>query len=545
MSTPAPAPDALILGSGIAGLTAGALLAHAGQRVRVLEAHYHPGGYGHTFHFGEGDDRIAFNAQLHYVWNCGPGETVDRMLRKLGLHTSVTFERYDPDGFDRMEMPGHSLRIPMDWGELVERLQGAFPAHAQACADFIAEVRGTEDELGVVARDDRPLVLLAQAHKLRRVLRYRDATLQDVFDRFGLPQAAQTLLALQWPDFLEPPNRLSFFAWVMLFAGYVQGAWYPTRHFEHFVDSLVQTIEQNGGEVRLRRRVVDFVSEGEAIVGVVEEAVDDKGEGTGALTTHRVARGGRVICNFDPRRAAEMIGVERFSGAVRRTLDYTYSASNFMAYVVVKGIDLRDYGFGRYNLFHTDDVDLNRCFHHMYRLGDYSKVSFAMTTPSLLTDVGGDCPEGQQIVEFLTVADHARFSALKFSDPRAYRRLKQRIFDAILDVVERDYVPGFREHICFKMTGSPTTNERYCLSPMGHSYGSAMTPAQIRNRVPPDSSIPGLYFCSATAGFAGFSGAVWTGTRMYERLTGDSVAYGPHLAGVGPTEPPRRGLFRR
>jgi hypothetical protein len=58
-----------------------------------------------------------------------------------------------------------------------------------------------------------------------RVLQYRNDTLQAVFDRFSLPQAAQTLLALQWPDFMLPPQELSFFAWVMLFTGYQGGAY--------------------------------------------------------------------------------------------------------------------------------------------------------------------------------------------------------------------------------------------------------------------------------------------------------------------------------
>jgi all-trans-retinol 13,14-reductase len=33
-------------------------------------------------------------------------------------------------------------------------------------------------------------------------LGYLNSTLQDVFDKFKLPQEAQTLLALQWADFL-------------------------------------------------------------------------------------------------------------------------------------------------------------------------------------------------------------------------------------------------------------------------------------------------------------------------------------------------------
>ena len=41
--------DDIIIGSGMAGLAVGSLLAKAGRRVAVLEAHDQPGGYAHTF----------------------------------------------------------------------------------------------------------------------------------------------------------------------------------------------------------------------------------------------------------------------------------------------------------------------------------------------------------------------------------------------------------------------------------------------------------------------------------------------------------------
>ena len=42
-------PDYLIIGSGLSALTFGALMANAGKTVQILEAHEHPGGFGHTF----------------------------------------------------------------------------------------------------------------------------------------------------------------------------------------------------------------------------------------------------------------------------------------------------------------------------------------------------------------------------------------------------------------------------------------------------------------------------------------------------------------
>lgn len=519
--TSGDAPDFLVVGSGLAGLAFGALMARAGRRVRVLEAHHRAGGYGHTFEFGDDRRRYRFNAQFHYVWNCGAGRTVHNFLRKLDLERTVTFEEYDRTGFDRMRMPGWSLDIPGDFSELARRLGDLFPSAAGRLADFVEEIRQTERELDALPEPGGVLALAARLPRLRRVVRYRHATLQDVYDRFALPQEAQTLLALQWPDFMLPPRELSFFAWVMLFAGYIRGAYYPTHHFEHVIDSLVRVIEDGGGELRLGARVTAFLEQDRRVLGVRTEEVLDTGESTGRFEEHRARD---TICNMDPRRAAAMIGLERFSRPLRRRLAYDYSASNFMAYCAVDGLDLRDYGFGRSNLFHTEHPDLNEVFRAMHDRGDYSRPSFAATVPSLLTDDRSDCPPGTQILELLTVASYDRFHHLKIANARVYREKKQAVLDAMLDVLQRRYVPHLRKHLCFKMTGSPTTNERYCLSPAGNSYGSAMTPENVGpGRLDHRSSLAGLHFCNASSGFAGFTGTIWTGCRLYEHLSGDSV----------------------
>ncbi len=508
-------PDYLIVGSGISALAFGALMARSGRSVRVLEAHDVPGGYGHTFEVGG----YRFNAQLHYVWNCGEGRTVHRFLDKLGLLDTVRFNEYDRDGFDRMRMPGYAVDIPADMELLKERLGALFPGHARPIAAFLDEVDRTADELESLPSPRSLLRLLPRLHRLTRVVRYRHATLQDVFDRFDLPLEAQTLIALQWPDFLLPPARLSFFAWLLLFTGYQKGAYYPEHHFEHVIDTLVGIIRDSGSEVLLQHKVVDFVVDGGRVSGVLAQEIDANGA---ALGPARPFTGREVVCNMDPRTAAEWVGFEHFAPATRRKLDYDYSPSSFMAYCVVEDLDLEAHGFGRSNLFHTEDPDLNRCFERMCRRGDYSAPSFAFTNPTLLTDDRSDCPQGQQIVELLTVADYARFRDLKLASRRAYNAAKTAVFDALCDVVERDYLPGFRDHLCFKMLGSPTTNERYCLAPFGHSYGSNMTPYNISSgRLDHASSVPGLHFCSASSGFAGFSGAIWTGSSLYERLSGD------------------------
>ncbi len=510
--------DYLIVGSGLAALSFGALMARAGRRVTIVEAHEKAGGYGHTFDVGP----YRFNAQLHYVWNVDAGRTVGEFLRKIGVADEVEFVSLDPSGYDHMRIPGYALDVPYDYDELARRLGGLFPARAASLADFVEEVRATDLELESLPRSALDFRRIAQCRGYRRLIRYRSATLGDVFDRFELPLEARALLALQWPDFLLPPRQLSFFAWVKLFGGYARGAYYPKKHFHHVIDVLVRVIEANGGRVLLQRKAVGFLFEGRRARGVRVEQMNDHGTGTGRFDE---LRGEEIVCNMDPRRAAEIIGFDRFSKTVRRRLSYEYSPSSFVAYCAVRGLDLRDHGFGAFNVFHADDPDLDGLFAAMHDRGNYGRLSFAMSTPTLISDEIGDCPPGQQILELLTVADHRRFLDLKLNDPRAYRAAKQRIFDAMLDVIESDYVPNIREHLAVHVTGSPTTSERYVGAPAGNSYGSTMTPRRIwPGRLDHRTSIPGLHFCNASSGFAGFAGTIWTGCRLYEHLTHDRVS---------------------
>jgi len=262
--------------------------------------------------------------------------------------------------------------------------------------------------------------------------------------------------------------------------------------------------------------------EGRSVQGVVTEKVTDSQK-------RREYSAKTIICNMDPKKAAQMIGLDKFSLLVKSRLNYDYSPSNYMAYCAVKGIDLRDYGFGKCNLFHSGHKSINEAFDTMYRKGDYSKPSFAMTTPSLMTEVRGDCPEGHQIVEFLTVAEYHRFKGLKLQTGRGYQKKKAAILEAILDVVEKQYVPNFRDHLVLNMTGGPTTNERYCWVPEGNSYGSNMTPKNVGlNRLDSHTSLKNFYFCGASSGFAGFAKTVWTGGALYEKITGDRIPINLH-----------------
>ena len=127
--------DYVILGAGLGGLSAAACLARQGHEVAVLEKHYLPGGCCHTFDYGE----YSFCADVHYIYQCGPGQTIDRLLDYLDR--DVPFNSLDPDCIDRVITPDVDFKIPLGWENLRTRLLATFPEERVAIDHYCDEIR--------------------------------------------------------------------------------------------------------------------------------------------------------------------------------------------------------------------------------------------------------------------------------------------------------------------------------------------------------------------------------------------------------------------
>ncbi len=116
-STQHAAPwDAVVIGSGLGGLSCAAYLCAAGKRTLVLEAHYVAGGNSQVFRRGRHGKHYEFDVGIHYIGECGKEGSITRILRGCGLEDRIRFRPPRPARLHDADLPRSDLPRPRRMG---------------------------------------------------------------------------------------------------------------------------------------------------------------------------------------------------------------------------------------------------------------------------------------------------------------------------------------------------------------------------------------------------------------------------------------------
>lgn len=500
--------DYAIIGMGIGGLTLGALLAQAGHKVIIFEQHYVPGGYGHTFRQG----RFSFCAELHYVWDCGPGERVFQMLEKLGLEKQVTFHRLDPNGFDRIVAPGIDYTIGSGFERERQRLSDLFPAHASELRRYFEIIACIHEQLYDLPIGFTWRTVLNHPRRYSHIIRYLKWTLEDLFDQLRFPDDLRLILAGQSAIFWAPPRDLSLVVQAGGVGSYDRGAYYPAQSFMHVMKSLLRKIKENSGCRSMLSTEITRI-----------DVEDGKAQ---SVTT---ARGDRFTADHflfdgDAQLSLNLIGEEHFPKAFRKKLRYEYGTSVLSVYLGLKKLDLRRYGFGEHNLFWHPKVNLNEVYDDQLSDQIPERPYFFCNAPTLRSHDATLAPEGCSQLVMIAPCNYDLFRKLRDRSEDEYQSAKQLYADNIVAVLESEFIPGLSEYIVEKVIGSPLTNEFYVRAPKGNCYSTPLDPKHVNlGRLNYKSPFPNLSYVGASSCLPGFATIIHFACMLYEKLTGDQV----------------------
>src|SRR3978361_1276486 len=129
--------DTIIIGSGAGGMAAAICLARAGQKVLILEQHYVPGGWCHSF-FLNGQ---RFSPGVHYIGLLDKGQSLNQLYEGLGVANDLVFFRMNKKGYEHCWIGDERIDMPAGKEELYKTLSARFPGERKGLKKYLALVR--------------------------------------------------------------------------------------------------------------------------------------------------------------------------------------------------------------------------------------------------------------------------------------------------------------------------------------------------------------------------------------------------------------------
>ena len=261
----APAYDAVVIGSGMGGLTTAALLSELGRRVCVLEQHYTAGGYTHSFE----RNGYEWDVGVHYIGDVGASTRTRKMFDFL----SDDKLEWAPmaDEYDRFYVGDRTYNAMAGKQAFRDNLVRQFPDEADAIDAYMNLLRQVGRALGDLGMEK---VLKPWQRKLAgpvMKLRTPDVMYRSTWDVLRELTRNDDLIATlcgQWGDMGLPPKQSAFMVHAMIARHYLYGGFYPVGGSWRIADSIIPKIRKPGGEVFTYARVEQIVVENDAVRGV-------------------------------------------------------------------------------------------------------------------------------------------------------------------------------------------------------------------------------------------------------------------------------------
>ncbi|MEX0658273.1 MAG: NAD(P)/FAD-dependent oxidoreductase [Egibacteraceae bacterium] len=463
--------DVIVIGSGIAGLTAGALLAYTGRRVVVCEQADGLGGYAHAFQRGD-HGQYTFDPAVHLL---ADQQLFGGVLQLLGVRDSCTF--IPSEHFYRAILPDYAIDLPADREGYVETHVEAFPHEAEGIRGFWEMCRTVHREAHDMPAALHLRDLDAAVAAAPNMFRYRQSTLADVLDEYIDDPRAKAVCAVPWQYLGVPPSMAAFQTFAQLTTVHTDDLFAIEGGVERLIHALADAITSRGGAIRTGCRVTAIpVSDGRAR-GVT-------------LADGEELHADWVLSGADPFQTFEQLVADEHvpSKYLRKLSRMRVSGSAFLLFAASR-LDL-----SAWDLPHQIFTHASWDHEESYRMTSVGDFGVRWITPTSLLDPSV-APEGEHIVVCKAITP--------YDVGTPWADIKERCTQKLLGELDT-ILPGFTDDLTFVESATPLTVERFSLNRGGAIHSWEQTPAHTESKRPtPVTPVDHLLLCSQWTSIGG------------------------------------------
>jgi phytoene desaturase len=256
---------AIVIGSGVAGLSAAAYLAKGNYEVTILEKNDSPGGRARQFKA----DGFTFDMGPSWYWM---PDVFEKFYQDFGFTTSDFYEliRLDPS-YRVIAKNGEAVEIPANMHELEALFEKFEPGSAQRLRKFLKEA-AYKYEVGINDLVYKPSLSLLEFADLR--------LLKGLLKMDVLSNMRKHVSSVVSHPFLQelmefpvlflgalPENTPALYS-LMNHADFTLGTWYPQGGMFNIIEAFLKVAQKQGARLCLNQEVVKIISENGIAKGV-------------------------------------------------------------------------------------------------------------------------------------------------------------------------------------------------------------------------------------------------------------------------------------
>jgi phytoene dehydrogenase-like protein len=488
--------DVVVIGAGLGGLTAGAILARAGRKVLVIERSNSVGGAASSYKSGD----LFVEGSLHETSDPNdPRDPKHGALVRAGVLDAV---KWIPGGgfYQARGGPlGEPFAMPDNFAAARRALTDRFPQNSSGIQRVLGDMErlASAGDIDLIPESDRSLSLSQKFEKV-----------------FGNNEAIKCALAANLSYYHDDPATLSWPFFAMSQGGFLlSGGRYVQGGSQRLSSALARAIRTAGGEVVIRRVVTAIALDAQGRPCSVTHSAKD---GSDVKSVESAV----IVSNAAPENLASLMPED----AARKLNDsYAQQKRSISLFALTLGLSKppREFGLTGYSTQLLPPW--------MARLDDYAQAA------ALMADEPADRMPPFAIVDYaaidsgvpappyvLSIFGPDRLSNWDGSDLDLYRDKRARWQDAIARYLEGFY-PGLAGAVTTASFNTALSVRQYLNAPGGAVYGFAPLPHSIPGAPSrsPRTAVPGLYLASAYAGYGGYTGVIQSAGACADMILGE------------------------
>ena len=493
------AVDAVIIGSGVGGLATAICLARAGQKVLVLEQHYVPGGWSHSFTL----NGQRFSPGVHYVGLINEGQSTNELYRGLGIANDMVFFEMNAKAYEHCLINGETINFPAGIENLKQTLSTRFPKEENNIKEYLTLVERVSYELQLIPKLKGWWQKITVPFRTKHFGKFALFPLKKVIGWHIKDPLLKAALNIQCGDHGLPPNRACFPVHCSVMSHYFDGGFYPMGGGGGIIKAMTNGVKRHGGEVRVKQLVQKILIENKKAIGVQLQ------DGSRILAK-------TVISNADPSITyLELIGKENLSKNLIKKLEKTkYSVTSLILFLTLE-MDVTQFGIDSGNIWmmkdENDDANFDDLMNTPIDEGeDFPALFISCTTIKDPVSFNGKY-HNFEVVTYVNYDSLKEFNDLEDYHNEKYVIFKQKVITKLMNNLEK-IIPNARQHVVQAELGTPKTNEFYINSTKGNVYGTEKTlnqvgPFAFKNK----TEFENFFLCGASTLSHGVGGATHSG----------------------------------